>query len=224
MKHQVDLFAGALAARGIGTGDVVALQAPNIPEFVTAFHGILRSGATATTVNSMYTAEEVARQLTAAEATMMVTVSALADNAVAGAEQAGLSADRIVVIDDDGVHPALAGMLGEGHPAPDVDIDPTEHVAVLPFSSGTTGAPKGAMLTHRNLVANTCQIQDLLPISPGVPMQAVLPMFHIYGLTVLMNFGLFRRAKVVTMAKFDLEEFLRIIEDKKFRPHSSRRL
>src|SRR5699024_4240529 len=84
LKHQVDLFAGALAARGIGTGNVVALQAPNIPEFVTAFHGILRSGATATTVNSMYTAEEVARQLTAAEATMMVTVSALADNAVAG--------------------------------------------------------------------------------------------------------------------------------------------
>lgn len=213
MKHQVDLFAGALAARGIGTGNVVALQAPNIPEFVTAFHGILRSGATATTVNSMYTAEEVARQLTAAEATMMVTVSALADNAVAGAEQAGLSTDRIVVIDDDGVHPALAGMLGEGHPALDVDIDPTEHVAVLPFSSGTTGAPKGAMLTHRNLVANTCQIQDLLPINPGVPMQAVLPMFHIYGLTVLMNFGLFRRAKVVTMAKFDLEEFLRIVQD-----------
>lgn len=217
LKQQVDLFAGALAARGVGAGDVVALQAPNTPEFVIAFHGILRSGATATTVNSMYTAEEVTRQLGASEASMMVTVSALAETAVKGAEDAGIAPEQIVVIDDDGAHPSLAGLLSESHPAPEVTIDPGEHIAVLAFSSGTTGAPKGAMLTHRNLVANTCQIHDLLPVDPGAPIQAVLPMFHIYGLTVLMHLGLYRRAAVVTMAKFDLEEFLRIIQDHRIR-------
>lgn len=213
LRRQVDLFAGALAARGIGPGSVVALQAPNLPEFVTAFHGILRSGATATTVNSLYTASEVARQLQAAGATMMVTVSALAQNAMAGAEEAGLRTDQIIVLDEDGVHPSLLTLLGEEHEPPAVELDPAEHVAVLPYSSGTTGVPKGVMLTHRNLVANTVQLQGLLPVGPDVPVQAVLPMFHIYGLTVLMNFGLHRRAQIVTMAKFDLAEFLRIIQD-----------
>lgn len=213
LKEQVDLFAGALAARGIGPGSVIALQAPNLPEFVTAFHGILRSGAAATTVNSLYTAAEVTRQLRASGATMMVTVSALAQNAVAGAEEAGLGIEDIIVLDEDGIHPSLLMLLGEGQQAPSVEIDPAEHVAVLPYSSGTTGVPKGVMLTHRNLVANMLQIKDLLPVGPGVPIQAVLPMFHIYGLTVLMNFGLHGRAQVVTMAKFDLAEFLRIIQD-----------
>ena len=213
LKTQVDLLAGALAARGIGVGDVVALQAPNIPEFVVAFHGILRSGATATTVNSLYTSGEVAKQLSLAGATLMITVNALAQSAVVGAEQAGLSSAQIIVIDDDGTHSSLAALLEEGQPAPEVEFDPAEHIAVLPFSSGTTGTPKGVMLTHRNLVANTCQIQDLMPVNAGVPVQAVLPMFHIYGLTVLMHLALFKRAQLVTMAKFDLEEFLRIIQD-----------
>lgn len=145
----------------------------------------------------------------------MITVSALAQNAVVGAEQAGLDSEQIVVIDDDGTHPSLDTLLGEGHPAPEVEFDPAEHTAVLPFSSGTTGTPKAVMLTHRNLVANTCQIQDLLPVNAGVPVQAVLPMFHIYGLTVLMHFALLKRAQLVTMAKFDLEEFLRIIQERR---------
>ncbi|GGE77482.1 AMP-binding protein [Nesterenkonia cremea] len=217
LKQQVDHFAGALSARGIGSGSVVALQAPNLPEFVTAFHGILRSGATATTVNSLYTASEVARQLRASGATMMITVSALAQNAVVGAEEAGFSTERIIMLDEDGIHPSLLTLLGEEHEAPDPQIDPAEHVAVLPYSSGTTGVPKGVMLTHRNLVANTLQLEGLLPVDPGAPIQAVLPMFHIYGLTVLMNFGLHRRAEIVTMAKFDLSEFLRIIQDHQIR-------
>lgn len=213
LRRQIDHVAGALAARGIGPGSVVALQAPNLPEFVTAFHGVLRAGATATTVNSLYTASEVARQLQASGATMMITVSALAQNAAAGAEDAGFSAERIIMLDEDGIHPSLLTLLGEEREPPELQIDPAEHVAVLPFSSGTTGTPKGVMLTHRNLVANTLQLKGLLPVDPGVPIQAVLPMFHIYGLTVLMNFGLHRRAEVVTMAKFDLSEFLRIIQD-----------
>lgn len=213
LKRNVDLFAGALAARGIGVGDTVALMAPNIPEFVVAFHGILRSGATATTVNSMYTAGDVTKQIKASGATLLVTVKALAERAVSGAEDAGFSSEHIIVMDDDGEHPSLEALLKERHPAPEITIDPDEHIAVLPFSSGTTGTPKGVMLTHRNLVANTCQIQNLMPVRPGSPIQAVLPMFHIYGLTVLMHFGLFKRAQVVTMASFDLEQFLRIIQD-----------
>lgn len=105
LKRNVDLFAGALAARGIGVGDTVALMAPNIPEFVVAFHGILRSGATATTVNSMYTAGDVTKQIKASGATLLVTVKALAERAVSGAEDAGFSSEHIIVMDDDGEHP-----------------------------------------------------------------------------------------------------------------------
>ena len=217
LRAQVDGFAGALAARGIGPGDVVAVQMPNRPEFVSVFHGILRSGAAATTINSLYTAEEVARQLQASRASLLVTVSALSSTSVTGAEQAGLTQDQVIMVDDDGVHPTLATLLSEGRAAPEVSVDPAEDVAVLPYSSGTTGNPKGVRLTHRNLVANLCQVQDLLPAIAGDTVQGVLPMFHIYGMTMLMNFSLHHRATLVTMASFDLGEFLRIIAEHRIR-------
>lgn len=210
---QIDLFAGALAARGVGVGTTIGLLCPNIPAFATVFHGILRSGATATTINSLYTPEEIANQLVDAEATWLVTVSPLLAGAKAAAEKLGMDADHVIVLDGAEGHPSLPALLGEGRGAPEVAFDPATHLAVLPYSSGTTGRPKGVMLTHRNLVANVAQCRPVLSVDETDRLLAVLPFFHIYGMTVLLNFALRQRASLVTMPKFDLPEFLRIISE-----------
>ncbi|GAA3940877.1 AMP-binding protein [Microbacterium soli] len=210
---QIDLFAGALAARGIGTGDTIAVLCPNVPAFATVFHGILRAGATATTINSLYTPDEILNQLQDAEAEWLITVSPLLPGAKAAAARAGMPDDHLIVLDGAEGHPNLRGLLGEGHSAPEVSFDPATHLAVLPYSSGTTGRPKGVMLTHRNLVANVAQARALLSVGAEDRILAVLPFFHIYGMTVLLNFALIQRAGLVTMPKFDLVEFLRIIQE-----------
>lgn len=213
LLRQVDLFAGALAARGVGVGTRVGILCPNVPAFATVFHGVLRAGATATTVNSLYTSDEIANQLADAEATWLVTVSPLLAGAQAAAEKQGLDADHVIVLDGADGHPSLAALLAEGNPAPEVSFDPATHLAVLPYSSGTTGRPKGVMLTHRNLVANVAQCRPVLGVTESDRVLAVLPFFHIYGMTVLLNFSLRQRAGLVTMPRFDLAEFLRIIAE-----------
>ncbi len=111
-----------------------------------------------------------------------------------------------------GGHPNLRELLTEGRTAPEVSFDPATHVAVLPYSSGTTGIPKGVMLSHRNLVANVAQCRVGIDLRPTDRVLAVLPFFHIYGMTVLLNLALKQRATLVTMPRFDLVEFLTIIQ------------
>jgi 4-coumarate--CoA ligase len=208
----IDALAGALAARGVGPGDVIGLLCPNAPAFAIVFHGILRSGATITTMNSLYTTEEIENQLTDAGASWLFTISPFLDRAEPAAMSLGLSDDHVIVLDGADGHPSLPDLLGEGHAAPSVTIDPGS-VAVLPYSSGTTGRPKGVMLTHRNLVANVAQSVETIGVEDSDRVLAVLPFFHIYGLTVLLNYALKCRATLVTMPKFDLPEFLRIIAE-----------
>lgn len=215
LRSQIDAIAGALAARGIGIGDVVALHSPNLPAFVSVFHGILRAGATVTTVNALSTAADLASQLADSAAKLLVTVSPLLDAAVQGAESAGLSRADVIVIDGAEGHSSLRDLLERGAAAPDVTFDPATHLAVLPYSSGTTARPKGVMLTHRNLVANVAQTAPLIGATPDDRLLAVLPFSHIYGMTVLLNLAMHRRASLVTMPRFDLVEFLRIIQDEK---------
>jgi acyl-CoA synthetase (AMP-forming)/AMP-acid ligase II len=206
LQTRVDGFAAELVARGVGPGDAVALLCPNTPAFAVAFHGILRAGATVTTVNLLSTATEIAKQLTAAGARTLVTVTALAATAQEATGTAGLDADAILLLDA-GRRPASAsGPL----PAPD-RFDPAERVAVLPFSSGTT-VPKGVMLTHRNLVANITQIAPVLDVRSDDVVLAALPFFHIYGMTVLLNSALACTGRMVTMARFDLTEFLEAVQ------------
>jgi acyl-CoA synthetase (AMP-forming)/AMP-acid ligase II len=212
LRARIDAFAGALAARGVAPGDVVALQVPNTAAFVIAFHGILRAGATATTVNSLYTPAEIASQLEDSRAVRYVTVSPLLPGALAGCAEVGLPPEHVIVLDGAAGHESMADLLAEGAPAPEVSIDPATHLAVLPYSSGTTGKAKGVMLTHRNLVANAQQAAVIIrPLRDDVVM-AVLPFFHIYGMNVLMSLTLKCRAKLVTMPRFDLDAFLRLIE------------
>ena len=209
----VGQVAGALTARGIRKGDVVAVFAPNTPYYAVVFHAILRAGATATTVNSLYTPDDLAKQLRDSGARMLFTVCAFLERATAATSQRGVSVTETIVLDGAAGHPALAGLLAEDAAPPDVRIDPATDLAVLPYSSGTTGNPKGVMLTHRNLVANIKQCEPVFETTDDTRLLAVLPFFHIYGMTVLMNLGLYSGARVVTLPKFDLEAFLTCIQE-----------
>lgn len=210
---QIDAVAGAVAARGFGVGDVVALHAPNVPAYVTVFHGLLRAGVTVTTVNALATGPDITKQLADSGARLVLTVSALLDAAEAGARGAGLAGEQLVVLDGGSKgYASLADLLAEPHPVPEVAFDPATHLAVLPYSSGTTGRPKGVMLTHTNLVANVAQCVAIGVRSDDV-VPCVLPFFHIYGMTVLLNLALRTRAKLVTLPRFDLAQYLGVIQD-----------
>lgn len=213
LHAQVDAFAGALAARGAEVGTVMGLLCPNVPAFATVFHGALRLGVTVTTLNSLYTADEIVKQLRDAGATWLVTVSPLLAQAKAAASDVGIADDHLIVLDGAEGHPNLRELLAEGKQPPAVNFDPATHLAVLPYSSGTTGVPKGVILTHRNLVANVAQCGPIMDIDHDDRVLAVLPFFHIYGMTVLLNIALKRRASLVTMPKFDLVEFLENIQN-----------
>jgi acyl-CoA synthetase (AMP-forming)/AMP-acid ligase II len=208
-------FAGALAARGVAPGTVVGLLCPNSPAYAIAFHGALRAGATVTPINSLYTADEVAGQLEDSGASWIVTVSALFDSASAAALRMGLDPRHIIVLDGAPGSLTLADLLEENLAPPPVVVDPATAIAVLPYSSGTTGRPKGVMLSHRNLVANVVQSGALIGVARSDRVLAVLPFFHIYGLTVLLNYALRERATLVTMPRFDLPEFLRILSEER---------
>jgi len=216
LRDQAVAVAGALAARGLKPGDVVGLLCPNTPAFAVVFHGALRAGLTVTTINSLYTPDEIAAQLADSSARLLITVSPLAQGASAAAEKVGLEPGDVVVLDGPGEaadgHPSLRDWLTAGQPAPDVRFDPATHLAVLPYSSGTTGLAKGVMLTHRNLVANVAQSAPTLEMVHDDVVLAVLPFFHIYGMTVLLNLALSQRAALVTMPRFDLEQFLALVE------------
>ncbi|WP_159404436.1 AMP-binding protein, partial [Gordonia sp. YY1] len=216
---QIEAAAGALASRGIGVGDVVGILSPNIPAFATVFHGILRAGGTATTINALFTAPEIAKQLRDSGAKMLVTISPMFEQAKAAADEVGLAEANLIVLDGEGQdasgHPNAIDLLGANLPAPEVSFDPATHVAVLPYSSGTTGNPKGVALSHRNLVANVAQLKPLQGMTADDVVIAVLPFFHIYGMTVLLNAALAARASLVVMPRFDLVEFLENIQNHK---------
>ena len=204
--------AGALAERGLGHGDVVALMAPNAPEYAIAFHAVATLGAVCTTVNPIYTVDEAAYQLQHAKARLLVSAPEVADRARAAAESAGVTERYVFGEDpDDGALPFAALLDGDPSAAPDGAAQPDDLVA-LPYSSGTTGLPKGVMLTHRNLVANLLQSSAQQPVKQDDTIMAVLPFFHIYGLSCVMNAVLRNGATAITMPRFDLEGFLALIE------------
>ncbi|MDT0438114.1 MULTISPECIES: 4-coumarate--CoA ligase family protein [Streptomyces] len=213
---QLDRFhrrvAAGFAALGVRKGDVLALHSPNTIAFPTAFYAATRAGATVTTAHPLATAEEFATQLRDASARWIVTVSPLLDTARRAAELAG-GVREILVCDQAPGHLSLIDLLACRDPEPDVAIDPVNDVAVLPYSSGTTGLPKGVMLTHRQIATNLAQLEPLAATGPGERILAVLPFFHIYGLTALMNAPLRSGAAVVVLPRFELEGFLAAVEE-----------
>jgi acyl-CoA synthetase (AMP-forming)/AMP-acid ligase II len=209
----VDRVAAGLAERGLRKGDVFGIFSPNLPEYALAFHGAAKAGAICTTINPLYTPEELEFQLKDSGARYLLTIPQFLDRALAAANATGVE-EVFVLGEGEGATP-FGDLLASKGPVPDVAIDPAEDLLVLPYSSGTTGLPKGVMLTHRNVVANV--LQSLAPHSTSERdvIIGVLPFFHIYGMTVIMNIAIRLGATIVTMPRFDLEEFLRLLQDHK---------
>jgi acyl-CoA synthetase (AMP-forming)/AMP-acid ligase II len=210
LEQQVRRTAAGLANRGLRKGDVVALVSPNLPDFAVAFHGVTAAGGVVTTMNPLSTAHELAGQLLDSGAVYLVTVPALLETSRAAA--AGTRVREIFVFGDVVGATPFAALLAEDGPWPEVGIDPAEDLAVLPYSSGTTGLQKGVMLTHRNIVAQFYQCEGIVPLDADATMIAVLPFFHIYGMTVFLALGLAHGATIVSMPRFDFEQFLTLIQ------------
>lgn len=211
LKQAIHEFAGGLKSIGIGPGDTVAIMAPNLPEYAVVFHGVAVAGAAVTTVNPTYGAAEVRFQLQDASAKLLFTTPMFVD--VARDAIADTAVTEIVVIGDVPGMRSLAELYAR--PIEQVAVDLHDHVVALPYSSGTTGLPKGVMLTHHNLVANNAQLAHVIHYTHGEAALAALPFFHIYGMQVLMNSLISSGVRVVTMPRFDMVQALELVQREK---------
>jgi len=197
--------ARGLRSLGFKRGEILGIYAFNCMEYAVAIHAVSLLGGAITTINPLSTAMELGSQLKDAGAAYLLTDSALSDNAAQAAKCAGIR--HLFVIQE-----SFSSLLVETGSLPDVAIDPERDVVALPYSSGTTGFPKGVMLTHRNIVANLLQIESSLIFHPGERVVCVLPLFHIYGLVVILNEALYLGSTVVLLPRYDLEVLLKTIE------------
>ncbi|VAW37388.1 Long-chain-fatty-acid--CoA ligase [hydrothermal vent metagenome] len=212
----IRLVASSLAKRGFGKGDVFAIYSPNIPEYAVAFHAVILLGGIVTTVNPLYTADELAHQLNGAGAKYLLTISLFLENAKTAVAQTAV--EEIFTFDPVDDATPFASLLQSDGALPEISINPAEDIAVLPYSSGTTGLPKGVMLTHRNIVANLVQADGIVGIdimNEDDIIMGILPFFHIYGMVVIMNMSLERGATIVTMPRFDMVQFLELVQKHK---------
>ncbi len=196
LAQRVGAAAAGLAAAGVGRGDAVGLLGPNGMDWPIAYHAVISLGAIASSLNPLLTPEEIATQLRCAGAKAVIAAEPLR----AAVADAGLP-----------VHALESLPSGDSDPGA-ASVDPARDLAVLPFSSGTTGVSKGVMLTHRNLVANMEQVRSVHRIGEPDVLIGVLPFFHIYGQTVVLNLGLSQGATIITMARFDMAQFLDLLE------------
>ena len=206
--------AAGLAAHGMAKGDVLGVYSPNVPEYAVAFHATASLGGISTTVNPLYTSRELAQQLNDAKANYLLTVPMFMSNALEAARQVPTLREILVFGEAEGATP-FASLLEHGDQPPKVTIDPRTDLVALPYSSGTTGLPKGVMLTHHNLVAELCMADgrpDLVFPGEHDTLLAFLPYFHIYGIMMFLSFGLRHGATIVNMPRFDLEQYLEHIQ------------
>ncbi|XP_039310924.1 4-coumarate--CoA ligase 2 isoform X2 [Solenopsis invicta] len=228
-KDATSYIGRSLRNMGLKKGDVVALAAPNFPDTVLGLLGSLSGGLVVTTVNPINTSEEMQRQLLKVNAKAVITSTAIASTVLA-ATRACLPRDTPFIVIDDKIGPMpedsipFDALITRGKSLqpvnPNINCD---DLAVLPFSSGTTGLPKGVMLTHRNLVSNIMMVQASLNPDPFYPttstfqevIPAVLPFFHIYGMNCVVLPRLAFGAKIVTIPKFEPEMFLNVLETSK---------
>src|SRR5438445_3408576 len=205
-----DRLAGALATRGVRKGDRVTLFIPNSVEFVVAFYGTLKAGGVVNPINVQSKEREVRFQVEDAGARLVLYHVALAP--VIDQVRSELRDVRFVAAGGeapDGVE-RLDDLLAESATAPvPVSMD---DLAALPYTSGTTGFPKGVMLTHANLTANQQQFFAAVPVSRSDVFLNVLPYFHIYALNLLMAGSISLGATQVVMPRFDMAEYCTLIE------------
>ncbi|TET12913.1 MAG: AMP-dependent synthetase [Dehalococcoidia bacterium] len=242
LREEVDRFATALHELGIEKGDKVALYLLNSPQFIIAYFGSLKAGATLTPISPVYTSIEVKHQLEDSEAQSIVCQDFLYENV----ERAGVGLKNVIltnigeylplskklagrsvlgrygkmevpsprVIESHGIH-QFQQLLKKYPPnPPKIEFNPREDIVALPYTGGTTGLPKGAVLTHHNLLACQMQVQAFWPTfeegKEVIP--ALLPFYHIYGQVVVMLNGLILGSTLILFTTPDLEEILSAME------------
>ncbi len=209
----IQMVASNLVKRGLKKGEVVAIYSPNVPEYAIIFHGVIKAGGTNTTINPLYTVDELTHQMKDANAKFLVTIPLFLPNAIEAAKRAGIQ-EIFVLGEGEGATPVAELMKGDGV-LPAIEYDVHNDIVVMPYSSGTTGLPKGVMLSHYNLTSNVVQYSDLEQLNETSVMLAVLPFFHIYAMTGLLNGALAVGGTVVSVPRFDLEQVLGIIQQYK---------
>jgi long-chain acyl-CoA synthetase len=198
-------MAGLLHDRGVKPGDRVAIMLPNAPEFAIAYFGVLRAGGIVVPMNPLLKSREVAYYLGDSGARLMLAWPVFVDEARTGANQAGADA---VIIDPSGFDELLAS----APPAEDMIDRHDDDTAVILYTSGTTGKPKGAELTHANLTRN-CDIvaNDLLRLTTDDVIFGGLPLFHAFGQTCTLNAAVASGACLTLLPRFDADQTLQIL-------------
>lgn len=236
--------AKGLQALGVGKGVRVGLFLPNSAYYVICYHAILKAGGTVVNFNPLYAEREIARQIEDSGTRIMVTMnlntlypkisrclkakdSGLEKIVVCGMGQALnftkmalfllFKRREVSAVPADGTHIRFSKLIANNGIPAAVDIDPDRDIAVLQYTGGTTGVPKGAMLTHANLYANTVQTGLwAIGLDPGrEKVLAVLPLFHVFGMTAVMNLGLHSGSELVLLPRFKLAEALAVIAREK---------
>jgi acyl-CoA synthetase (AMP-forming)/AMP-acid ligase II/NAD(P)-dependent dehydrogenase (short-subunit alcohol dehydrogenase family) len=204
LARTVRVTAAGLAAHGVAKGDVLALCGPNSPDWVLAYLAALTAGAIVTTVNPLAPPADVARQLGQSGARWLITATNEGCGGVPGIRETFTFGEAV------GGTP-LAALADPERGAELPAVGPDDD-AVLLYSSGTTGLPKGALLTHRALVASLCQTDAVQRVRADDVLLTTLPLYHIFALQVTLGLGLRAGAAVVTMARFGIEDFLALIQ------------
>ena len=208
--EMVETLARGLVAAGVHPGEMVGIYLPNSWEFSATFHAATLAGAIPTPLNPSYREREVRYQLENSGAVMLITDGPL----VAEMNLGGLPALRRVYATrtpGGAATEAFGNLLTSTRaPLPRPDQGTEEALAVVPYSSGTTGLPKGVMLSHYNLVVNVSQIQSLWNFGEGATL-GFLPLYHIYGMNVVLNPTLMAGGTVVLMPRFDLDRLLELV-------------
>jgi long-chain acyl-CoA synthetase len=218
---EIDDLSGRVAASlerlGLQTGDKVALHLPNTPEFVIAYFGVLKAGMTVVPLNPLLTAPEIVYHLSDSNARMILTIDEFAKAAIEGAEQAGNVLTYVVSTsggrERQGASPFddLLAINSTG----DVCATSADDTAVLLYTSGTTGRPKGAELTHFQLYMNCTTAGDLFGVQSDDVLLGVLPLFHVFGLSSVLNLTVRYGATLVLIARFDAGEVISTIESQR---------
>jgi long-chain acyl-CoA synthetase len=231
VKERSDRLATALARFGISKGDRVGIMLPNCPQYLIAAFALLRIGAIVVNVNPLYTPREIVVVAADSGMRLLITLDILAPQAQAVRDQTSIEAIVITSVAEYSAAaapcPAVEGtkrlsevLASVGEPdLPRVSIDPENDVAVLQYTGGTTGVPKGAMLTHHNIFANVIQTTVLHRPDQrrgDERILLVIPFFHIYGFTVGLMAGAWQGAQLILIPKYDVEALLTAIRD--FRP------
>ena len=240
LQQAIDRAAAGLAALGVKAGDPVAIVLPNCPQHIVAFYAVLRLGAVVVEHNPLYTARELRKQFEDHGAKHAIVWNKVV--ATVQEFPSDLAVANLVSVDVTRAMPALTRFalrlpvakaresrdalttrvrgtvpwesvvghapLRASHPRP-----ATDDLAIIQYTSGTTGTPKGASLTHRNLLANAAQAQAWVPSitrGDGCVVYAVLPMFHAYGLTLCLTFAMSMGARLVLFPKFDPDLVLEV--------------